>query len=113
MHPPTNQTLYATATVARTWAQRDWQGGWDWAAALPDPAMRRHALAALVGSDKAPPEKLAAMVAALPPLALSNDLFSAALARIPNDQCEAWLASLPPHLAAWASQSREGHRSGK
>ena len=100
--PANDRTLDATRTVAQTWGQRDWQAGWDWAAALPDSAMRRRALAALVGSDKAPWENLAGMVAALPPLALSNELFSGAINHRTSDQWEAWLASLPPHLAARA-----------
>ncbi|MEI7909819.1 MAG: hypothetical protein WCK77_09310 [Verrucomicrobiota bacterium] len=100
--PANKQTLYATNAVAYAWGQRDWQAGWDWAAALPDAAMRRAALAKLVGSDKAPRDELAAMLAVLPPLALSNDLFVVALARLPADRREAWLASLPPPLAAWA-----------
>jgi hypothetical protein len=31
--PVNDRTLDATRTVARTWGQRDWPAGWDWAAA--------------------------------------------------------------------------------
>ena len=107
--PASSNNLFALESFARQWSSIDPTGGWQWAAALPDPTMRRRALVQMVSSGN--PEQLNA-VAGLPFTDLSDELFRRALGQLPPDQRDSWISSLPASHAAWAKSVRDKSSSG-
>ncbi len=99
--PASKNSLESVGSLAGRISLRDPAQALVWTAALPDAAMRRAALARLaeIGIN---PDALFAAIANAPRLDLSNDLFRNALRNLPADRRAAWIARLPPDLAAWA-----------
>lgn len=104
--PAGKSLLQATRAMAGDVAGKDLNRGWEWAAALPDIAMRRAAMESLAertsGSQR---DLLVAKISQVPLEELSNAVFKAALKSVPEDQREAWIAKLPADRTAWARKA--------
>lgn len=102
--PPGRDTLRAVDTLASRWSTLDARAGWQWAATLPDAAMRREAyvrLSSEATQDSLPP------IADLPLSDLSDELFRKVLQRLPGERRDAWIRQLPADHAAWAGAVRD------
>ena len=91
--------------IAADWSKEDPAAAWEWAASIEDPVQSRVALGAVVENLDA--GQLDA-VAELPFHALSDLILGKALARIPEDQREAWIDKMPADRADWARRLDAG-----
>jgi len=99
--PSNRNNLGGVSSLASAWGKIDPTGGWQWATSLPDPAMRREALADLISSQD--PETIVPLISNLAPRDLSPALLRSAQFRIPQDQRDAWTRQLPADRAGWAA----------
>lgn len=90
--------------IAADWSEKDPAAAWEWAASIEDPVQCRIAIAAMIGNADAP--HLDA-IAGLPFRALSDDLLRQAVARVPPDQRDAWLESMPADRSDWVRRLSE------
>lgn len=105
--PASKNLLTAVRSLASRVASRDPNQSLAWAASLPDSAMRRTAYVRLAETLDYQ-NQLNALIPAIsnaPRLDLSDDLFRNVLNHLPADRRAAWLAKLPPDLAAWANSA--------
>ncbi|MEO5711936.1 MAG: hypothetical protein ABIT37_00460 [Luteolibacter sp.] len=101
--PACRETLRATESMARTWSSKDWSGGWNWAASLPDLAMRRKAFEAIAeGMNQNQSDTMIEVISQIPLPQLSNTMFQNVLAKIPANKREEWITKLPSDRAGWA-----------
>lgn len=90
--------------VAAQWSEKDQAAAWEWAASIEDPVQCRIAIAAMIGNADAP--RLDA-IAELPFRALSDDLLRQAVARVPVDRRDTWIAAMPADRAEWVRRLAE------
>lgn len=90
--------------IAGAWSKENPAAAWEWALSIDDPALSRSALSAAI--DHIDAAQLDA-IAEIPFSSLSNALLRKALARVPEDQREAWLAKMPADRAGWARRLSE------
>lgn len=102
--PANRNSSGAFQNIAREWSKEEPAAAWEWAASINDPAMSRAALTALI--DHIDAGQLDA-IAELPFSSLSNTLLRKAMAKIPADQRESWVAAMPADRAGWVRRLAE------
>ncbi|MBK1882280.1 hypothetical protein JIN85_07635 [Luteolibacter pohnpeiensis] len=105
--PKSEKTLDTMASLASRYAKVDPSGSWEWAASLPDPALRRAANESFADALQQSPKVLADKAATLPATELSYKFFQNILGHIQEDQRRAWINQLPNDRADWAREALE------